>query len=111
MLASISGDVTIHNKTICLWEVKSGKLVATFDGHERSYLGDVSFSPDGSMIITSGGIYNDGTIHIYNAETGRLISILEGEGKGITGAAFNQKGTLIASGGEDGLIELWGIYK
>jgi WD40 repeat protein len=109
MLASISGDITVHDKTVRLWDINTGEQIISMDGHERSWYGDVSFSPDGSLLISSGGVINDGTIHIYSVETGELLNILKGEANGIIGVTFNPDGNLIASGSNDGIIELWGV--
>jgi WD40 repeat protein len=60
--------------------------------------------PDGGPSATNAGI-----IRLYNTTTGdELVSLDVPEGA-ITSLAFSLDGTLLASGGTDGTLRLWGI--
>ena len=53
-----------YDKTIKLWNVKTGKLIYTLKGHRDSVL-SVAFSPDGKFIASGSA---DKTIKLWNVE-------------------------------------------
>lgn len=110
ILASISGDITEKDITLRYWDVTTGEQLISIDSHDKTWLGEVSFSPDGSLLATCGGPNSDGTIHIHNGKTGNLIAVLEGSEEGILGISFSPDGRLIAAG-SNGVIQLWGVDK
>ena len=59
----------ISNKTedIHLWDVETGKLLQTFQGHKKS-ISSIGWSRDGSFIYSGG---EDGTIYRWSPETGK----------------------------------------
>ena len=67
-LASGSAD-----KTVKLWEAATGKLLATFQGHEGSVY-SVAWSPDGKT-LASGSV--DKTVRLWEAETDRGLDLAE----------------------------------
>jgi WD40 repeat protein len=77
-LASGSDD-----KTIKLWDVKTGRELQTFTGHSYS-VNSVAFSSDGSTLISSS---EDKTITLWDVKTGRELPV-----------AFCSDGSTLASG-------------
>jgi WD40 repeat protein/serine/threonine protein kinase/DNA-binding XRE family transcriptional regulator len=67
---------------------------------------NVRFSHDGTKIITT--IYEDGTARLYNAETGKLESMISGltQGRGIS---WSPSGDLACIVGANGTIRIWDI--
>ena len=96
-----SGSV---DKTIKLWETRTGSLIKTLEGHSYD-VESVAFSPDGK-IIASGSW--DKTIKLWETRTGSLIKTLEGHSDLVTSVAFSPDGKIIASGSDDKTIKLWG---
>jgi len=72
----------------------------------RSMITSVAYSADGRRLATSG---TDGTIRIYEAETGRLLRALVTPGADCTVVAWSPDGKTLASGGNDKAVRLWDV--
>jgi WD40 repeat protein len=74
-------------------DVQTGEAVLPpFRGHEGD-ITDVAFSPDGSMLATTG---DDGTLKVWNPSTGDLFTTVSGEGD-VWGPSFSADGTRVAA--------------
>jgi WD40 repeat protein len=71
LIASGSGYA---DRTIRLWRVSDGALVATLTGHDE-WGHQVAFSPDGSLIASGSGDY---TIRLWRVSDGALVRTLTG---------------------------------
>jgi small GTP-binding protein len=98
MLASGSED-----KTVKLWEARSGKLLRTLEGHEREVY-SVAFDPQGGTLASGS---NDGTVRLWEARSGKLLRTLEGHQAGVCSVTFNPQGGTLASGSADGTVKCW----
>lgn len=65
---------------------------------------DLAFSPQNKKIISCS---DDKSLRIYDFETGRVESILEGHGSDVTSVDWHPSYSLIASGGKDRIFKLW----
>jgi WD40 repeat protein len=97
-LASGSDD-----KTIKLWEAKSGQLLRSLEGHEGT-VHSVAFDPAG---ITLGSGSDDKTIKLWEAKSGQLLRTLEGHRDMVFSVAFNPAGETLASGSRDDTVKIW----
>jgi WD40 repeat protein len=83
---------------ITLWDVASGHLVATFDGHGKGIV-DVAFSPDGAYLATSDG---EGVVRLWELANSRLIRSFDAEFAHSFGSenaiAFSPDGQLLEVG-------------
>jgi WD40 repeat protein/tRNA A-37 threonylcarbamoyl transferase component Bud32 len=95
-----SGSV---DKTIKLWDVKTGKLRYTLRGHSGS-VRSVAFSPDGQTLASGSG---DWTIKLWDVKTGKLRDTLSGHSGSVCSVAFSPDGQTLASGSYDKTIKLW----
>ncbi|GIW80298.1 MAG: hypothetical protein KatS3mg105_2105 [Gemmatales bacterium] len=95
LLASASVD-----RTIRLWDVRTGKLVRTLRGHEGDVF-NVVFSADGSRLFSAG---RDNTVRIWDASSGATLETLDGSQK-LGGIALSHDGKLLAVG-ENGKVTL-----
>jgi len=84
-----------NDNTMKMWEVETGKLVRTFEGHTDSIL-VIAVSPDGSRALTGGGL--DGTIKYWDLSTGELIRSVDVHPTGVFALAFSPDGQQALSG-------------
>jgi WD40 repeat protein len=67
---------------------------------------DVSFSPDGNLIASSGW---DGCVRLWNVETATQIGVLGEEDEPIIVVNFSPDGSLLVSGGYSEPLRLWNV--
>jgi small GTP-binding protein len=79
------------------------KLVRTLREHQSS-VSEIAWSPDGRMLASSS---SDGTILLWDAETGECLHMLEGHKGEVWSVAFDPSGRMLASGGDDETVKLW----
>ena len=96
------------DKTIRLWDVKTGLLRTTLEGHENR-VNAVAFSPDGRTLASGS---RDKTIRLWDVETGLLRTTLKGHRDRVNSVAFSPDGTTLVSGsgtdgGKDKTIRMW----
>ena len=92
-----------QDHTLKLWDVASGKLIRTFEGHEEG-VSAVAFSRDGARLLSGG---YDHTVKLWDAATGRLIRTIKGHVEGVYSVAFSPDGTRMLSGANDSTLKLW----
>lgn len=91
------------DKTIKLWDAKTGKLIRTLFGHD-SYVGTVKFSPDGRT-LASGSF--DRTIKLWNINTGELERTIRSKGGAVHKVEFSTDGKIVAAACLDNTVEPW----
>ncbi len=97
IIASVSFDDNVY-----LWQVETGALLATFEGHENS-IEQLAFSPNGE-ILASASI--DHTVRLWDLEDGTVIHTLE-LCEWVTSVAFSPQGDSLATGLNNGLVLIW----
>ena len=83
------------DNTVKIWEVKTGKLIRTFEGDFSS----VAYSPDGRYLATYREPDFDtieNPIKIWEVKTGKLLRTLKGHSKGVHSIAYSPDGKYLA---------------
>ena len=91
------------DRTACLWESSSGKLLHTLEGHGSS-VNSVAFSPDGRWVLTGS---DDETTRLWETSSGKLLQTLKGhtgEGRSV---AFSPDGHIITTCDSNGRVFFW----
>ncbi|MGK7877477.1 MAG: TIR domain-containing protein [Xenococcaceae cyanobacterium] len=95
-------DTQIQVRSVLKQAVYGVKEYNRLSGHHGSVLG-VSFSPDGSMIV-SGSV--DNTVKLWKSD-GTLLHTLKEHSGSVNAVVFSPDGKLIASGSVDNTVKLW----
>lgn len=85
------------------------RLLVGHNGREgtfRALVWKAVYSPDGRLLISAGG---DGTIRLWEAQSGTLIASYRAHPGGATSLAFHPSGSQIASGGLDSRVIIWSL--
>jgi WD40 repeat protein len=90
--------------TAKVWEVGTGREIASFAGHTLGYGLDIAFSPDGKTVFSSGA---DSYGRQWDAAIGQQVAEYYADGREIYGLAVSPDGRLLALGLHDGEINVW----
>lgn len=96
LLTALGTDVKV-------WEIASGRVLATLHGHTAD-IDDASFSSDGGLILT---VSEDKTGRIWNAKTGAALAVLKGDASPITKGQFSLDGKYVVTISGGGEAKLW----
>ena len=101
-----SGDIQF-------WKVQSREYMDAITAHNKgkfvlSYVLSIDFSPDNRVLASSG---DDGKLKVWNLETQRTITTLEGHADKVHSVSFSPDGKRLASGSWDGTVRIWDASK
>lgn len=87
-----------------LWDVKTGRLLRTF---ERRYINGVvslAFSQTGDLLASG---HLGGDIYIWDVKTGAVLRTYQGHTETVRSLTFSPDLTMLASGSDDKSVLLW----
>lgn len=98
ILASASFD-----KSIKLWEARTGKFICTLRGHVQAvYM--IAFSADSRLMVSGSA---DSTLKLWNMKIRKLEIDLPGHADEVYAVDWSTNGLMVASGGKDKVLKLW----
>ncbi len=100
LLVSASDD-----KTIVLWDIKTGKILHTLTQHSGAVTA-VVISLDGKLLVSAS---TDKTIKFWQLPTGFLLRTLTGHNGAITALTITPDGKTLVSGSADKTLKLWNL--
>ena len=103
-IIAVDTDGNVHYEALTLSQI-SLHHVLTLEGHTDS-VESVSYSSDGRTIASASW---DGTVKLWNVESGDIIFTLEGHTGGADALSFSPDGRTLASGSWDGAVKLWDV--
>ena len=106
MVFSPRGDRIVSgsdDKTVRLWDARSGAELAILRGHERSVT-SVDVSPRGDHIVSGSW---DGTVRLWCARSGAELAVLRGHELQVMSVAFFSDGNRIVSGSHNNTVRVW----
>jgi WD40 repeat protein len=95
-----------HDPVVRLGDVKSGKEVQTFKGHEGG-VESVAFSADAGRAVSGG---SDGTVRLWDVKTGKELRAFKAGAGAVRGVAFSPDSRHVLAGyaaGSNSLVRLW----
>jgi hypothetical protein len=97
-----------YTDRISRWDTRSGRELGAYrDGREGAGALSVALSPDGALIATGGGAWDNGV---------RLLDVASGEARAlgvhediVVSVAFSPQGTWLASGDNGDQVKIWDV--
>ncbi len=93
------------DKTLKLWDTKTGRCLRTFEGHLYD-VNSVALSSDRRYALSGGG---DNTLKLWEVETGNCLRTFEAHANGVNSVYLSNDGCYALSGGGDGTLKLWEV--
>jgi WD40 repeat protein len=87
-----------------VWDAQTGDRVTTLAAPAE--IGGLTYSPDGMTVATAHG---DGTVRLWDPETGVQQLVLGGDGTRMSHVEFGPHGSALASVGDDGIVHVWAL--
>jgi len=94
-----------HDHNIRLWDVATGQLSKTLEGHAAE-VRSVVFSSDGALIASASQDHNVG---LWDVKSRKLKRMLKGHTDEVTSVVFSPDDTQLASGSADNTVRLWNV--
>ena len=97
--------------TIGMWvyDTDTGDELRLLKGGQEKTTENLVVSPDWQHYASFTEKWNNPKIHLWNLNTGKLQTILEGHAEGISSLAFHPNGKILVSGGNNGDIHFLDI--
>lgn len=92
-----------NDRTIGVWNVRTGASEGTLLGHERS-IWSLTISPDGSLLASAS---IDHSVRLWSTEDGSLRAVHRGHGDAVADVAFTVDGARLITASWDRSMRIW----
>ena len=89
----------------CLWDAATGRPRFELEGADLPRTEEARFSSDGRRIVCWGRSTNGAVV--WDAETGKVLSVLRGHEAGLCDACFDKDGERVLTASTDGTARVW----
>ncbi len=89
---------------LTLFDLASGKAVATWKDRHDDIVMCLDFSPDGKRLASGAA---DKIARVFDVATGEQVNLFEGHTHYVMDVAFRADGRVLATGGADGVVTSW----
>ena len=93
------------DKTVRLWDFKSGKLLKTLNGHSNS-VNSVAISSDNRYIVSGS---SDKTVKLWDVNSGNFLKTFSEHLSSVNSIAISSDSKYIVSGSWDKTVKLWDV--
>ncbi len=98
--------VTASNSNIAsLWDVTTGKKLATLEGHE-DIITNIAVSSDGANAVTTS---KDMSVRLWNCTSGEQFAVLAGHNKSVIYIIFSPDGRYVLTTSRDMTVRIWEV--
>ena len=113
ILASVSDYLIGNEREVLLWDMTTGKKLKSLVSPTNSNIFGLAFSQDGNILAAAP---NDGTIRLWDIESGEMIQVLSGTSTVPRSMSFTPDNEYLVTGsrrqagiGGEGLIQIWDV--
>jgi hypothetical protein len=92
------------DKTVKVWDSRSGKEILTLLGHQSAVI-SVATSSDGTCIVSAGR--GDRTVNVWDGRSGEPLHSPMGHKSAVSSVAISSDGSRIVSGSYDKTVKVW----
>jgi WD40 repeat protein len=96
-----------EDKTLKVWNFKSGALLRTLVGHDKAVTAVAVIPHQNEQLIISAS--KDGTLKVWNLENGEVLQTLVGHNESVNAVAVTPDGQLAISASDDTTLKVWNL--
>lgn len=97
--------LAILDNNLCLWDIKTGRVIHVFEGH-NSTIKCAKFSVNDNFIISASA---DNTLRVWNVQTGKCMNVMKGHKDVVQSVDISPDGNYVVSTSSDQTMRIWDI--
>ncbi len=94
---------------VVVWDLEGGKLFKRIGAGQLGTVGALAFLNDGQLAVGEGTPYGQGSVRIFNLDTGQQTHSFDEPAEVVYAVAVSPDGKLLAAGGGDALARVWTV--